>query len=140
LSVYQQTIKQYKESKMSTTQLRVAGVGLSFVLIFLSGIWLGQSGKPYSTGVFSIHKLVGLAVGVLLAVMVYQTHKATPLAPVEIAAIVVTVLFFVGTVAAGGLLSVDLQVPSLVRRLHQVLPILTVLSTAGTLYLLLGGQ
>jgi heme A synthase len=125
---------------MGTTQVRIVGVGLSFVLIFLSGIWLSHLGKPYSTGVFTIHKLVGLAVGVLLAVMVYQAHKATPLGLVEIAAIVVTVLFFIGTVAAGGLLSVNLEVPAFVGKLHQVLPILTVLSTAGTLYLLLCGK
>ncbi len=124
---------------MSTTQVRVAGVGLSFVLIFLSGIWLSHLGKPYSTGVFTVHKLVGLAVGVLLAVMVYQTHKATPFDPVEISAIVVTVLFFFGTVVAGGLLSIDLEVPAFVRKLHQVIPVLTVLSTTGTLYLLLRG-
>jgi hypothetical protein len=124
---------------MSTTQVRIAGVGLSFVLIFLSGIWLSHLGKPYNTGVFTIHKLVGLAVGVLLAVMVVQTHQATPLGLVEIAAIVVTVLFFIGTVAAGGLLSINLELPAFVGKLHQVLPVLTVLSTAGTLYLLLRG-
>jgi hypothetical protein len=124
---------------MSTTQVRIAGVGLPFVLIFLSGIWLSHLGKPYNTGVFTIHKLVGLAVGVLLAVMVVQTHQATPLGLVEIAAIVVTVLFFIGTVAAGGLLSINLELPAFVGKLHQVLPVLTVLSTAGTLYLLLRG-
>ena len=122
---------------MSTTQVRVAGVGLSFVLLLLSGIWLSHLGKPYSTGVFTIHKLVGLAVGVLLAVMVYQTHKAAPLGLVEIAAILVTILFFMGTVVAGGLLSIDLEVPAFVQKLHQFLPVLTMLSTAGTLYLLL---
>jgi hypothetical protein len=31
---------------MGTTQVRVAGVGLSFVLVFLSGIWLSHLGKP----------------------------------------------------------------------------------------------
>ena len=125
---------------MSTTQVRVAGAGLSFVLIFLSGIWLSQTGKPYGTLVFTVHKLVGVAVGVVLGVMVYQTHQAAPLGGIEIAAIVVTVLLFVGTVAAGGLLSVDIQVPALVRRLHQILPVLALLSTAGTLYLLLRGS
>jgi hypothetical protein len=122
---------------MSTTWVIVTGVGLSFVLIFLSGIWLSHVGKPYSTGVFTIHKLVGLAVGVLLAVMVYQTHRATPLSLVEIAAIVLTVLLFMGTVVAGGLLSVDMEVPAFVQKLHLIIPVLTVLSTTGTLYLLL---
>lgn len=125
---------------MGTTQLKIAGVGLSFVLIILSGIWLSHLGKPYSTGVFTVHKLVGLALGVLLGIMVHQARSATPLGLLEIVAIVVTVLFFVGTVAAGGLLSVDLEVPAFVGRLHQFLPVLAVLSTAATLYLLLRGR
>jgi hypothetical protein len=125
---------------MSTWQIRVACVGLSFVLIILSGIWLSHLGKPYNTGVFAVHKLVGVAVGVLLGIMVFQAHKATPLDVVQIAAIVITVLFFIGTVAAGSLLSIDLEVPTLVNKLHRFLPVLTVLSTAGTLYLLLRGK
>ncbi len=125
---------------MSTTQVRVAGTGLLFMLVFLSGLWVSGSGKPYSTLPFTIHKLVGLAAGVLLAVIVYQTHQAAPLGLPEIAAIVVTVLFFIGTVAAGALLSIDKPMPSVVLRLHQVLPVLTMLSTAGTLYLLLRGR
>jgi hypothetical protein len=109
-------------------------------LIFLSGLWLSHLGKPYNTGVFAVHKLVGVAVGVLLAVMVYQTHKVSSLGLVEIAAVGATVLMFVGTVASGGLLSIDMKVPAFVQRLHQLLPVLTVVSTSGTLYLLLRGM
>ena len=36
----------------------------------------------------------------------------------------------------GGLLSMDKTMPAVIRRLHQVTPYLTVLSTAATLYLL----
>ena len=126
--------------EMSTTQVRVAGTGLLLVLIFLSGLWVSGSGKPYSTLPFTIHKLVGLAVGVVLVVIVVQTHKAAPLGLPAIAAIVVTVLLFAGTVAAGALLSINEQAPAIVLRLHQVLPVLSLLSTAGTLYLLLSGK
>jgi hypothetical protein len=96
-------------------------------------------GKPYSTFPFTIHKLAGLVAGVLLAVIVYQTHKVAPLGAAQIAAIAVTVLCFAGTVVAGGLLSIDKEMPAIVQRLHQVIPVLTVASTAGTLYLLLRG-
>jgi hypothetical protein len=124
---------------MSTTQVRVVGTGLPFC-VDLSGLWVSGSGRPYSTLPFTIHKLVGLAAGVLLAVIVYQTHQAASLGLLKIAAIVVTVLFLIGTVAAGALLSIDKPMPSVVLRLHQVLPVLTLLSTAGTLYLLLRGR
>ena len=124
---------------MSATELRVVGVALAFLLIFGSGILLTKSGKPYSTALFTIHKLVGLAAGVWLGVIVYQANRAAPLGPAEIVAIAVTVLLFIGTVAAGGVLSVDKQTPAVVLRLHQVVPVLAVLATAGTLFLLLGG-
>ena len=125
---------------MSTTQGRVIGVGLLFLLILLSGIWVSRSGKPYSTAPFTIHKLAGLAVGVFLAVIVYRTQQVAPLGLLDITAVVITVLFFVATVAAGALLSIDKPVPAVVLKLHQILPVLALLSTAGTLYLLLRGN
>jgi hypothetical protein len=70
-------------------------------------------------------------------VIVYQAHQVAPVGIAEIAAVVVTVLFFVGTVAVGGLLSIDRSMPESVRKLHQVLPVIALLSTVGTLILLL---
>ena len=125
---------------MSTTQGRVIGVALLFLLILFSGIWVSRSGKPYSTAPFTIHKLAGLAVGVFLAVIVYRTHQVAPLGLLDIAAVVITVLFFIGTVVAGALLSIDKPMPAVVLKLHQILPVLALLSTAGTLYLLLRGN
>jgi hypothetical protein len=50
---------------------------------------------------------------------------------------VVTVLFFAGTVAGGALPSTDKPMPSVVLRLHQILPIPTLLPISETLYFLL---
>jgi hypothetical protein len=122
---------------MGATELRIVGSGLFFLLIFLSGFWLSRTGKPYSTIIFTIHKLIGLAAGVFLVLTVYRIHQVAPLGPVEITAIVITVLFFAGTVTAGGLLSIDRPMPAAILTLHQITPYLTVLSTAVTLYLLL---
>ncbi len=66
---------------MSTLQVTVAGVVLSFVLIIFSGIWLSHLGKPYNTGVFTVHKLVGLAVGILLGAMVYSDLQSDAVGP-----------------------------------------------------------
>ena len=113
------------------------GVGLCFLFIFISGFWLSRTGKPYSTLFFAIHKLIGVALGIILIVTVYRGYQAGSLTPVQIAAIVVTVLLFIATVAAGGLLSVDKPVPMVVSFMHKLLPYVTVLSTGGCLYLLL---
>ncbi len=122
---------------MDTSQLRVLVTGSSFVFIFLSGYWLSRSGKPYSAIIFNTHKLVGLAMGVFLIVTVRQVHQVAPLGPAEIAVIVITVLFFIAVVAAGGLLSVDNPMPVAVSMVHKLIPYVAVLSTAVTLYLLL---
>ena len=124
---------------MSTTPVRAVGIGMLFLVIVLSGIYLSRSGKPYSTFLFTVHKLVGLAVGVWLVVIVYQMHQSAPLSLLQMATIAITVLAFAGTVVAGGLLSLDRPMPAVAQTLHQVLPALSVLSTAGTLYLLLRG-
>jgi hypothetical protein len=121
---------------MGTSRLRVVGTGLFFVFIFLSGYWLSRSGKPYNGVVFNVHKLIGLAMGVFLIVTVRQVHQLTPLGSAEIAAIVVTVLFFAGIVISGGLVSVDNPIPVVVSMMHKFLPYVAVLSTAVTLYLL----
>ena len=58
----------------------------------------------------------------------------------QITAVVVTILLFAVTVVAGSLLSIDKPMPAVVLKLHQVMPVLSVLSAAGTLYLLLGSH
>ena len=125
---------------MSAAYTRVVATGALLVLVLFSGLWVSRAGKPYSTFPFTIHKLAGLAAGILLAVIVYTSHRTAPLGPIEIAAIAVTVLLFAGTVVAGALLSINEQVSTIVPRLHQVLPVLSLLSTAAALYLLLQGR
>ncbi len=122
---------------MDTTKLRFIGAGSFFLFVFLSGLWLSRSGKPYSAIIFNTHKLIGLAAGAFLVTTVYRIHQATPLSPVEITAIVVTVLIFVATVTAGGLLSIDKPMPAAISMMHKAFPYFAVLSTAVTLYLLL---
>ena len=122
---------------MSTNQLRVVSAGLFYLFIFLSGIWLSRSGKPYSVIILAIHKLISLAAGVFLVMAIYQINQAAKLSAVELIAVVVTGLFFLGTIVTGGLLSTGKPMPAAILRMHQITPFLTVLSTAATLYLLL---
>jgi hypothetical protein len=121
---------------MSTVRFRVVIVGLSFLFIFLSGFWLSRTGKPYNGLIFTIHKLVGLAMGVFLIMTIKQVHQVAPLGPVEITAIVVTALFFAATVTMGSLLSIGKPMPTVISMMNKLFPYPTVLSTVVTLYLL----
>ena len=122
---------------MSGTESRFAGAGLFFLLIFLSGIWLSRSGRPLSGVLLTIHKLISLAAAVFLVVTVYQMNQVATLSGMEVVAVVVAGLLLLGTGIIGGLLSTDKPLPGAMLRLHQIGPILTVLSSAATLYLLL---
>jgi hypothetical protein len=122
---------------MDITQSRVIGAGLFFIFIFLSGFWLSRSGKPYGTIKLNIHKFIGLGAVVFLAITVYQIHQLAPLRQVEMAASLVTFVFFVVTIISGGLSSIDKAMPAAFSALHKLFPYLTTLSTAVTLYFLL---
>lgn len=116
---------------------KAAAAGLLFLFIFLTGLWLSQAGKPYGAVLFTIHKLIAVGALVFLALAVYQTNQAASLSPMELALVVAAGVLFLGTIISGALLSTDLRLPAAVLTVHQVAPVLTVLSTAGSLYLLL---
>ena len=118
--------------------LRIIISAALFLLVFLTGIWLSRSGRPLNAGVFAAHKLVGLAAGVILLVTLYQRHRQVPLSGPEWIAVAVSGLCFLGTVVSGGFLSTDEPVSPALTRLHQLLPVLAVISSAVTLYLVLG--
>ena len=107
---------------MDSTVFRVIGAGLGFILIFLSGFRLRHSVKPYRAIPLNIHKLIGLATGILLAVTVYQLRRATPYVPVDTTTILVTGLLFVSTIITGGLVSIDKPMPAIISRVHKLSP------------------
>jgi len=121
---------------MSSVQLRVVGAGISFLFIFLSGIWLSRSGKPLNNTVLTIHKLISLTTAVFLVIIIYQTNQVATLGATGLVAVVVTGLLFLGTGVSGGLLSTDQPKPAGILVMHRITPFLTLFSTAVTLYLL----
>lgn len=120
---------------MSTTLSRFVIAGTLFVFIFLSGFWLSRSGKPYSLAGFNLHKFIALGAVVFLAVLVGRLLQATPLDMLQKIVVALTALCFIATMVTGGLASIDRALPLL--RLHQVLPYLTLVSSAVMLYVLL---
>jgi hypothetical protein len=120
---------------MSVTLSKFATPGLFFLFIFLTGFWLNRARKPYSVLLVTLHKLIALAAGIYLAATVYRLQQTAPFNTVQIAAIVVTILFFIVNVATGSLLSTNKPMPKLVSTLNKIFPYLTVLATIGMIYL-----
>lgn len=122
---------------MNIFQLRFVNIGLFFLLIFSSGYWLHQAGKPYGAILFNVHKLIGFGLFVLLIVRIFQMSHTTPLTTVEWIACAVAALLFLATIVFGGLVSIDKSWPAAVSLAHRLLPYLTVAATLTSLYLLL---
>lgn len=109
--------------------------GGAFLFIFIFGFWLGRTGKPYSTALLNVHKLIGLGLGIFLVRKVVMVNKAAPLTPAQIAAVGCAVITFLGLVVTGGLVSAETNAPKFINTIHKVLPYLAVISTGITLYL-----
>jgi hypothetical protein len=109
--------------------------GLFFVFILLSGFWLSRTGKPINTAILTIHKLISLGAGIFLGITIYRIHQVTPLSPFEMAAVALTLLFFIAMVATGGMLSTAKSMPGVFHKIHQLMPYLVIISAFASIYL-----
>jgi hypothetical protein len=120
---------------MSLVGSKFVSAGAFLIFIFLSGIWVSRLGRPHGMLPVTVHKLIGLAMGVYLGWVVYQTHRIIPLSSVQTIAVVVTVLFFAVSVATGSMLSTNKPMPEVVSVINKWFPYLTVVSTGVMIYL-----
>jgi hypothetical protein len=126
---------------MNTSTTRMIVTGLLVLFTLLSGVWLSRSGKPYNTGIFTIHKLIALATVIIGGITIRDLHQVAALVPIiEISAIVITGLLFLALFVSGALLSLDKDLNGLVNVVHKVAPALATLSAAITIYLMIGGR
>ena len=109
--------------------------GLFFVFTLVSGFWLSRTGKPINVAILTIHKLISLGAGIFLGITIYRIHQVTPLSPPEMAAVAVTLLFFIAMIATGGMLSTAKPMPGVVLKVHQLMPYLVIISAFASIYL-----
>lgn len=126
--------------EMSTLTSKIMGTGLLFLFVFLSGVWLSNSGKPLNVIILTIHKLIGLATAIFIAVTVYRVNQEAKLSTVALTASVITGLLFLSTIISGGLLSTGKPMAEVISAVHKVGPFLIVLSTVVTMYLVVNYQ
>jgi len=123
---------------MNMTQTRFVYAGLFFLVILLSGLWMLRTGKPYSVLVSTIHKLVALAAGISLAVIIFQINRAAGLSATDWIVSVATGVVFLTAGITGGLAMTDIPTAPTFLTVHRVALSLAVLASAATLYLLRG--
>ena len=131
---------------MNVSNPELTYTGIFFLFLLLSGFWVSRSRKPYPAGIFNLHKFIGLGLGIFLIRTVYATNQIASLGREQWTAVVFTVLMFILTVVAGGLLSVfaegglknvESSAGNVVKLVHKLAPYGIILATGWTLYLLL---
>jgi hypothetical protein len=132
---------------MKTHLTIIVVVGLLFLFTLISGISLSRNlrhndpraaGKPLAGSLPALHKLVALATVITLAVTIRNLHRGTEFTGTALAAVIFTGLFFSLMFATGSLLSNAAN--KVVQALHDVVAVLTFISTSGVIYLLTRGK
>ena len=110
------------------------------ILTLLTGLWVSRLGKPYNTWVFYLHKLIAVAMIVVIGISVFNLYKTLePQSILVLAVIAASGLLLISLVVTGGLLSLDIS-PQISLRIHQVFPFLALAASAVTLYMLVNNQ
>jgi hypothetical protein len=122
---------------MKTMITKPITAGLLLLLTPLSGLWLSSLGKPYNSGVFTIHKLIAVATVVIVAMNIYRFSTSIGLRrSIEIGVVAVIGLLFLALIVTGGLLSLDIHLRGIPLIVHQVAPLLALISTSGIIFML----
>lgn len=125
---------------MNASVSRIVLIGALFLLTLAFGIWLSHAGKPYSSVLFNIHKLIALGAVIVTAITVYQARAAMTPGSLTFVASVVTGLLFVALFVSGALLSIGQPDAAAILIVHRIAPWLVVITAALTLYSLTASQ
>lgn len=127
----------------------IAVVGLLFPINVIFGLSLSRnlrhndprpSGKPLTGAIPALHKLVALATVITIAVTIRDLHRGMEFRAIELTAVIFTGLFFLLMFVTGSLLSLGKAANEVVQVVHEVVAVLTFISTSGVVYLLTRGR
>jgi hypothetical protein len=105
-------------------------------VIFAFGVVLTRSGSPYSTVLLTVHKLASVAAFILLIKAFVSVNQATGLNMLTIFVGVIASLAFISTIATGGIITIGGEISEIVYLLHRLMPIVTLIFSGASLYLL----
>jgi hypothetical protein len=131
-----------RSMKMETVTTKLIAAGILFLLTLISGFILSRSGRPLSVGLTTIHKLIAVGTIVLIGLAIYQLFKTTEgKVFIEMSILVISGILFLALIASGALLTrEEMQLPEVVLRVHQLAPLLALVTSTLSIYLLVGGK
>ncbi|GAB4538764.1 MAG: hypothetical protein Kow0063_26910 [Anaerolineae bacterium] len=126
---------------MNTIATKLVVAGILFLFALISGVIISHSGRPLNVGLVTIHKLIAVATVVLIGMAVNQLYKTGDgRMIIGLSVIVITGVLFLTLIATGALLTRDIQLPEAILKVHQVAPLLALVSSTIAVYLLARGN
>jgi hypothetical protein len=120
---------------MSAGWLRIVGVVVGFAVLLGTGYWLSRAGKPYGQILFTVHKLVSVAMLVFILWSAIAVNKTAAMSPGAWVVVSLAALAFLILIGTGGALSAMASPPGMVRWLHKIAPYAAIPLTGLWLYL-----
>jgi len=103
--------------KESKSMVRTIGLIIAIIIISYTGILLSKSEYPFGTFLITIHKLLSLAVVVIIGV---ATYKSSNLMGINLIFIIPAIILYVISILSGGAVSEIQNVPIWVIWTHRI--------------------
>lgn len=131
-----------RSMKMDTITSKLIIAGILFLFTVISGAIVSRTDRPLSIGLVTVHKLIAVGTVVLIGIAVNQLYKTSNgKLLIELSAMVISAILFLALIATGALLTrEEMQLPDMVLKIHQVVPLLALTFSTITVLLLLKGN
>jgi hypothetical protein len=128
--------------KMDTITSKLIAAGILFLFTLISGVIVSHSSRPLNIGLVTLHKLIAVGTAVLVGMTINQLYKSVDgKVLIEIGLTVISALLLLALIATGAFLTrEEMQLPELVLNIHKIAPMLALVSSTITLYLLVRGK
>ncbi|MFW6226555.1 MAG: hypothetical protein ACOC31_00475 [Bacteroidota bacterium] len=108
-----------------------------FVITIMLGIWLHNSGKPFNTLLFTIHKLTALVTVVFGSKLLYDKIKLAKQFGVIPVLVIIIAGALLSLIVSGAILSTDSKIHGTMLVMHDIGTIVTVISVVVLIFYLL---
>lgn len=108
--------------------------GLALALSVIFGFWLSRLGKPYQQVVFNIHKLLALAVVVMVALGFNQRFKSEVISTEWLLLMILIAIMTIILFASGALMSLEKWNYHWLKWIHRLASITLVLGAVGWVF------
>lgn len=122
---------------MKTIQSKIIITGILFLLIIITGIWLKKTGKPYKTGIVTLHKLIAITSIIILVTIILNLIKGIVLKQIELILIILSGSFFALSIATGAFLTIDKPINKTILTTHRITTYFALILSAFITILLL---